>query len=92
MPNARRNRSTAIQKQHRHLIAAAEACAICGKPLDKTLPTYDPGSPVVDHITPIARGGSDDVSNKQVTHRACNAAKGTRPWAPIIKRSGAIQR
>lgn len=29
----------------------------------------------VDHIFPVARGGSDDESNKQLMHRVCNQSK-----------------
>jgi 5-methylcytosine-specific restriction endonuclease McrA len=32
----------------------------------------------IDHITPIAAGGTDDLANLQVLCAACNAAKGDR--------------
>lgn len=32
----------------------------------------------IDHITPVSRGGTDHLSNLQVTHSACNIAKGAR--------------
>lgn len=87
----RRNRTWAIQEQHRRIIAAAETCGICGGPLDKTLPRFDPGAPVVDHILAVALGGTEADSNKQAAHRACNATKGARPYAPIVKRTGVLR-
>ena len=42
-------------------------CQACGGP-----------GGVVDHIEPIARGGTDTLSNLQALCVACNAAKGAR--------------
>ena len=33
---------------------------------------------VIDHITPLAKGGSSDVENLQVTCRRCNSLKSDR--------------
>ena len=30
---------------------------------------------VVDHVVPLARGGADELDNKQAAHRSCNRAK-----------------
>jgi 5-methylcytosine-specific restriction enzyme A len=35
----------------------------------------------VDHINPVAFGGSDDMSNLQTLCRPCNRAKGPRAYA-----------
>jgi 5-methylcytosine-specific restriction endonuclease McrA len=53
------------------IIAASNVCGICGRPLHGD--PFDP--PVVDHIRPRARGGSDDPSNLQAAHRSCNGRK-----------------
>ena len=43
-----------------------------------------------DHIIPLARGGKDELSNKQTTHRQCNNRKRARLIAPIVRRSGSL--
>lgn len=48
-------------------------CGICGLPVL-------PGEPLdIDHIVPVALGGSDDPENLQVAHASCNRSKGARP-------------
>ena len=60
------------------ILATQEICAICGKPVDKSLKSPHPMSATVDHIIPIARGGHPcDLDNLQLAHRSCNRAKGT---------------
>ncbi len=45
----------------------ADPCAYC-----------DAAAEQVEHVTPISRGGTSDVSNLVSACRACNAAKGRR--------------
>jgi len=53
------------------------ACGICGEHVDITLRRGD--DPVrcasVDHIIPLARGGTDDPTNLQLAHLGCNQRK-----------------
>lgn len=66
------------------VLAAYDTCAICGKPVDKTLRTPNPMAPEVDEIIPIARGGSPyDWNNLELVHRICNRIKSTHTlqWA-----------
>jgi len=87
----REGRSDALRKKHRAIIAKAKpSCHICGKPIDYTLPYPDPGCFVVDHVVAIANGGSDTIENKKAAHHACNSKKRARVYAPIIRRSGAL--
>jgi hypothetical protein len=53
----------------RLLNAQHHRCAICNGPLG----LYDSH---IDHVMPRAMGGSDDLSNLQLTHMSCNTAKG----------------
>lgn len=77
----------AYEANRKIILATQDICAICGKPVDKSLLPPHPMSASVDHIIPIAKGGHpSDLSNLQLAHRACNRAKGTR-LAPDIKLS-----
>ena len=52
-------------------------CGICGQPVDKTLKTPHPGSPEVDEIIPVSKGGSPyERANCRLTHRLCNGQRG----------------
>ena len=85
------NRNSAQRERDRKTIARTKAgCHICGKPIDYTLPHLDPGAYEVDHLVPLARGGADVLANKAAAHRACNSAKRTRDYAPIVRRSDSL--
>ena len=45
-------------------------CGICGKPVNRYEFT-------IDHIIPLAKGGSNDEDNLQVAHEFCNKVKGS---------------
>lgn len=89
----KRMTGSARQKRNRRLFAEkGDVCHICGHP----------GSDAIDHVTPLAKGGSDDdESNLMPAHHdvacetcgeRCNRAKGTRLLAPIIRRSSSLSR
>ena len=96
MPAAGRNRPdrqgaqrSAYAINRKIILATRTICAICGRPVDKTLKPPHPMSATVDHIIPISRHGHpSDLSNLQLAHRACNRAKGTAfPSAdPVVKK------
>ena len=74
-------RNTARRDKHRAIIAkSVPPCALCGDVIDYELPHLDPMAYVVDHIVPLAKGGSDALANKQAAHRrrSCNRAKSDR--------------
>ncbi len=57
--------------------AIGAPCALCGKPIDYSLPAGHPMSFEVDEIIPVSRGGDPlDFSNTQPAHRSCNQRKG----------------
>lgn len=52
-------------------------CQICGVPTPKRLRgTYEPNAPEVDHIIPLAVGGTHTWGNVQCACRECNGKKG----------------
>jgi 5-methylcytosine-specific restriction endonuclease McrA len=59
-------------------------CALCGKPIDTTLPMTDPWSFAYDHIKSIKTHPeiADDPTNGQPSHRRCNENKGDRDPRP----------
>lgn len=84
-------RSSTNAARHRARLRKGEpACHICGKAIDYALPNLDPWSFVVDHIKPLAKGGTDTPDNTAAAHRECNSKKRARLYAPIIRRSGSL--
>lgn len=51
-------------------------CGLCGLRVAMATSVPHPRSPVVDHVIPLARGGSDLRVNVQLAHYRCNAVKG----------------
>lgn len=74
-------RSTTIRDRHRKIIARGKPpCGICGNEIDYTITDHlDPMAYVVDHIVPVAKGGPDELANKQAAHR--RPALATEPRA-----------
>ena len=65
-------------------------CAICGRPIDYSLPAGDPWSYELDEIVPVALGGSElDPENVQPAHRICNERKGKKLFYVAGKGAGA---
>lgn len=86
-------RNTAQRDKDRARIKASRPnCHICGKPIDWDADHLDPLAFVVDHVIPLAKGGADTLANKRAAHRSCNSLKRARIVAPIIRRSGSLDR
>ncbi len=86
----RRNAATQLKHRAKHRSRKA-ACHICGEPIDYTLKWPDPRCFVVDHVTPIAKGGTHTFDNTAAAHADCNSKKRARLVAPIVRRSGALK-
>lgn len=64
-------------------------CAICGRPIDYSLPAGHPMSYELDEVVPVSRGGSPtDPRNVQPAHRICNERKGAGAPKGVSNRSG----
>lgn len=83
-----RIRGHARQQRNRAILRTSDVCHICG----------EPGADSIDHITPLARGGTEHRDNLAPAHHwtpnsqgiHCNRAKADKPYAPIVRRSGAL--
>lgn len=53
-------------------------CGICELPVDQDARWPDAGSASLDHIVPLAKGGSHSRANTQCAHYHCNSVKHTR--------------
>lgn len=75
------------------MIARGEPpCWLCGKPIDYEVKYPNPSAYVIDHVMPLARGGTDTLDNLKPAHAGCNNRKRTRTdGAGIIKRSGSYR-
>ena len=86
-------RSSAQRNKDRATIRKTLAnCHICGHAIDYTLQWPDKMCFVVDHVVPLTKGGADNIENKRAAHATCNSKKRARLVAPIIRRSGALNR
>lgn len=79
-------------RPYRRLVAAVKAlgdpCARCGHNIDPALDPRHPMSFTLDHVVPLARGGSLlDPANARSMHRRCNSAKGARLGPQPLKTS-----
>lgn len=61
------------------VLSAASACHYCAR---------DDAPLTVDHVIPVSRGGSDDISNLVAACRSCNSKKNRRTpaeWANGVR-------
>jgi len=51
-------------------------CWICGEPTSRELPCDDPRRASVDHVIPLALGGTSTAKNLRLAHAECNTRRG----------------
>lgn len=59
-----------------------DTCRRCGEAIDFDLSGLHALGPTLGHVTPAARGGSDELRNLGLEHRRCNLAAGARRDPP----------
>ncbi|WP_126975607.1 HNH endonuclease [Frigidibacter oleivorans] len=69
------------------LAAASGVCHICGDRINPVRERWE-----VEHVIPLALGGSDDVENMRPAHRACHAGKTRRDVGVIAKAKRVAQK
>lgn len=53
-------------------------CYLCKLPVDRTLKFPDAGSPTLDHVVTLSRGGDNSPDNVRLAHFFCNSTKGIK--------------
>ena len=53
-------------------------CHLCGKKTDPSKTVPHPKAPTLDHVIPLAAGGTHEPMNCRTAHFLCNATKGDR--------------
>lgn len=59
-------------------------CQLCRKRVAMTKVVPHPKAPTIDHVVPLADGGSDLRSNVQLAHFLCNSTKSNRGTQQLI--------
>lgn len=63
----------------------AWTCQLCHEPVERDKVVPHPKAPTIDHVIPLARGGTHEMANTQCAHFLCNATKSDRvDWAPVL--------
>ena len=75
-----RMRGAFVQRVRRLTIYERDGwyCQICGKSVDRTKQVPHPLAPTIDHILPLAQGGTHEPRNVQCAHFLCNSRKSDR--------------
>lgn len=94
--NPRRSNGARRTKLRNRMRAKGLPCALCGQPIDYSLPAGDPMSFELDEVLPVSRwqeGGYEspeqcalDPANHQPAHRICNQRKGDGRQASHVSR------
>lgn len=77
--NPRRSNGSRRNALRKRVMAMGLPCALCGRPIDYSLPAGHPMSYELDEIVPVSKGGSPyDIENVQPAHRICNQRKSNK--------------
>lgn len=75
--NPRRTNGHRRDRLRARVRAMGLPCALCGRPIDYSLPAGHPMAYELDEVVPVSRGGDPlDPGNVQPAHRLCNQRKG----------------
>lgn len=78
-PDPRRANGHRRTQLRRRVAAQGRPCALCGGPIDYSLPPGHPLSYELDEIIPVSKGGDPlDPDNVQPAHRICNERRGNK--------------
>jgi 5-methylcytosine-specific restriction endonuclease McrA len=77
------------QKLSRYQVYAQSngKCHICHELVDLRLEVPNPLSCTIDHVVPLARGGSHTIGNVRIAHMICNTFKSDEPLTIHVRLS-----
>jgi len=66
-----------VEDVHPHIVFARDGyrCHICGKKVNRKAAVPHPLAPTIDHLVPLALGGTHEPLNARTAHFICNAMK-----------------
>ena len=75
-----RKRGAFVQNVSRRQVFERDrwTCQLCGRRVARAKQAPHPKAPVLDHIIPLAKGGTHEPRNTQCAHFLCNSLKGDR--------------
>ncbi len=75
-----RKREAFREDVYRAKVFAADGyrCHLCGLMTDRSKVVPHPKAPTIDHVIPLAEGGTHEPSNCRTAHFLCNSIKGDR--------------
>lgn len=77
--NPRRIQAGARDRLRARVLREEDTCHLCDEPVDVNLGPHLPGSPEVDEVVPVSKGGSPILrSNVRLAHRACNVRRSNK--------------
>jgi hypothetical protein len=59
-------------------------CQICGRMVKRGVAVPDPLAPTLDHVVPLARGGTHEPANVRLAHFLCNSRRGAADDSPQL--------
>jgi len=73
-PSHARNRNLARDLLDQVASRDGWICQLCGQPVSR-IRDRSPLSPTLDHVKPLAEGGTNATSNLRLAHNACNVGR-----------------
>lgn len=82
-----RERAAYVSPVNRYKVFERDAwtCHLCHCPVERDKAVPHPKAPTIDHVIPLARGGTHEMTNVQTACFLCNSIKSDRmDWLPAL--------
>jgi len=77
----------ALDRQHKNTLRKMQAnqCCWCGKPM-QAKKSWQWDYETIEHLMPLSKGGSHEMSNLALAHKKCNQERGIEDREPLLRR------